>query len=131
MVIEVEEIEEKLKMFGYNAEDSDKVLILFEIKSVEEHIKNYCNVREIPDGLYYTALGMIIGEFLKSKYSVGCLDIESLDFDTAVKSITEGDVNVTYAISDGSSTDEQKFNALVSQLTDTEKSLIRYRKLVW
>lgn len=106
--------------------------INYAINKVENHIKNYCNISKIPDGLYELLVDGVCGELLKTLKDSNLLNAENFDLDTAVKSITEGDVSVTYAVNEGSATDEQKLTALINSLADIDKNcLTRYRRLNW
>jgi len=52
--------------------------------------------------------------------------------DAAVKSIQEGDTNITFALGEGSSTPEQRLNSLIDYLINGRiGEIYRYRRLVW
>ena len=54
------------------------------------------------------------------------------DLDAAVKSIQEGDTNITYAIGDGNLTPEQRLDNLIEHLMNGRtREFIRYRRLIW
>lgn len=121
----------RLESLGYTIQDGDAWLIGFSVQKVENHIKNSCNTNSIPDGLKYTAVDMVCGEFLFALKQTGKLD-EVFDLDVAIKSIQEGDTNVTFAIGDGSQTPEQRLNSLLSFLmTNGEGDFVCYRKIKW
>lgn len=124
-----EAILNRLSSFGYTVKDSDAWAIAFAIQSVQNSIKNSCNVTTIPDGLFHVLVDRSCGEFLYSKKQSGQLDIAGIDLSGAVKQISEGDTSVTFA--DGTS-DEQKFSQLLGLLlTKGEGDLVCYRKLAW
>lgn len=119
----------RLSSFGYLPIENDSWELSFAMLSVENNIKNSCNTTSIPEGLFTVAVDMICGEFLMGRKNSGRLDISTLDLGGAITSITEGDVSVSF---DANSTDEQKFNQLVSYLmTKGKGEFVCYRKLSW
>ena len=49
-----------------------------------------------------------------------------------MKSIQEGDTNITFASGEGSLTPEQRLDVLIARLTaDRSREILRYRRLVW
>ena len=123
------EVRERLKQFGYKAEDEDELCIAFCINKVCEQIKNKCNTEDVPSGLKYTAIDMICGEFLFTKKQTGRLELEALDLDGAITQIHEGDITVQFA--DGAS-DEEKLNTFLNYLLHNgEGDFVCYRKLKW
>lgn len=107
-------------------------LLLFSVNLVTERILNETNQAEIPEGLTYIAVEMIVGEYLKIKKSTGTLDVENIDLNAAIRSIQEGDTNITFAIGEGTQTAEQRLDSFIDSLTDSSRSgILRYRKMVW
>ena len=93
-------------------------------------IKNLSNLSEIPEGLESLAVSMAVGEYLNMKKCSG--QLEGFDLDAAVKSIQEGDTNITFALGEGSSTPEQRLNSLIDYLINGRiGEIYRYRRLVW
>lgn len=110
----------------------DDPLLPYMVNSVTERVKNETNQPEIPDGLHYVAVELVVGEYLTFKKNAGQLDIDGLDLEAAVKQIQEGDTNTVFAIGDGSMTPEQRVDSLISRLCrDRSREFIRYRRLVW
>ena len=73
---------------------------------------------------------MAVGEYLNMKKWSG--QLEGFDLDAAVKSIQEGDTNITFALGEGSSTPEQRLNSLIDYLINGRiGEIYRYRRLVW
>ena len=69
-------------------------------------------------------------EYLNMKKCSG--QLEGFDLDAAVKSIQEGDTNITFALGEGSSTPEQRLNSLIDYLINGRiGEIYRYRRLVW
>lgn len=118
-----------LKALGVTVPDTDP-LIDFIINSVTERIKNETNQAAISEGLEFMAVEMVVGQYLKWKKDCG--QLEGFDLDAAVKSIQEGDTNITFAVGEGSATPEQRLNNLIEYLTNGRtREFIRYRRLVW
>lgn len=120
---------QRLTSLGYSLKENDDWVLCFTMQKVENHIKNSCNTPSVPDELFHTAVDMVCGEFLSCKKQTGQLEIETLDLDGSIASISEGDTSVTFAIG---STDEDKFNQLLNYLlTNGKGDFVCYRKLKW
>ena len=125
----LEMVAERLKTFGYEVEDTDKLSLTFVISKVEQSINNECNTATVPTGLQYAAVDMVCGEFLQSKYSIGQLDLAGLDLERAISSLSEGDVSISF---DDATSDEKKLQSLIEVLKAAGKDeLLCYRKLRW
>ncbi len=73
---------------------------------------------------------MTAGRYLQ--YKKACGQLTEFDLDAAVKSIQEGDTNITFAIGGGSQTPEQRLDALIASLcSERLEEVIRYRRLEW
>ena len=119
----------RLDSFGYELKEADTWGLCFAMQKVENHIKNFCNVSSVPDGLFNVAVDMACGEFLFTKKQTGQLEISTLDLTGAIKQISEGDTTVSFV--DGAS-DEEKFNQMLSYLmTKGEGDFICFRKIRW
>lgn len=128
----IEKVVQRLSSFGYKVVESDSWCLTFCIDKVFNKVKNSCNITDIPEGLTEVIVDKICGEFLFSKKQTNQLTMDNIDLDMAVKSIQEGDTNVTFAINEGSSTDEAKLNSLINYLLNlSEGDLVCYRKLKW
>ena len=110
---------------------ADDPLLDIALNNVQWRIKNLSNLSEIPEGLESLAVSMAVGEYLNMKKCSG--QLEGFDLDAAaVKSIQEGDTNITFALSEGSSTPEQRLNSLIDYLINGRiGEIYRYRRLVW
>ena len=118
-----------LAAMGFTVDSTDTVLV-FISNTVTERIKNETNQLEVPDGLHYLAVEMIVGEYLNLMKGSGQLD--GFDAEAAVKQIQEGDTNIVFALGDGSSTPEQRLDNLIAYLiSGRTREFIRYRRLVW
>lgn len=110
---------------------ADDPLLDIVLNNVQWRIKNLSNLPEIPEGLESLAVSMAVGEYLNMKKCSG--QLEGFDLDAAaVKSIQEGDTNITFALGEGSSTPEQRLNSLIDYLINGRiGEIYRYRRLVW
>ena len=100
------------------------------LTNVQWRIKNLSNLSESPEGLESLAVSMAVGEYLNMKKVSG--QLEGFDLDAAIKQIQEGDTNTVFAIGDGSSTPEQRLDALISYLiSGRTRELYRFRRFVW
>lgn len=110
---------------------ADDPLLDIVLTNVQWRIKNLSNLSEIPEGLESLAVSMAVGEYLNMKKCSG--QLEGFDLDAAaVKSIQEGDTNITFALGEGSSTPEQRLNSLIDYLINGRiGEIYRYRRLVW
>jgi hypothetical protein len=98
----------------------------FCIEKVETHIKNSCNVSEVPLGLHSVSVDMACGEFLFGKKQTG--QSVGINFEAAVKSIAEGDTTTTF---DTSGNAETKYDTLISYLMHGEIDFSAYRCIKW
>lgn len=121
-----EDIVKRLQTLSYTATTDDVYCLKFVAEKVENHIKNVCNISEIPDGLKNVYIDMICGEFLDFKNSTNQLNDSNFSIEDAVASISLGDANVSFG-----DAETGKFNALISNLKSGEGELICYRKIRW
>lgn len=123
---------ERLISFGYDFKDADKPLLSFAVQKAENTVKNECNLPEVPEGLFYVAADMAVGEFLLSKKTFAPNDISGLDLDTAVKSLQVGDTSTSFAVGEGSQTAEQRLDFLINRLLNAgREQFSRYRRIRW
>lgn len=104
-------------VLGITGTDKDNVLT-FILDDVEETIKNYCNIDEVPKGLFHTSVRMAVDLYRN----------ENLGHEEAalgsVSSISEGDTSTSFQ----KSVDDNFKDTL---LKDYRKTLNRYRKVVF
>lgn len=128
----LERIKERLRSIGYAVKDSDDIAINFAMQKVENTIKNDCNISAIPDGLMNIAIDMVVGEFLMSKKTFAPNDLLNFNLDAAIKQIQEGDTNISFAIGEGSKTDEQRLDGFIDYLLNYGRDeFITYRRFRW
>ena len=123
----------RLAMLGYKVIEDDRPAIDYLTGKCRVELLASIHHKDVPDGLIYTLVDMAAGSFLQDKLAAGGLEIEGLDFSTAVKSITEGDVSTTFAgASDGTSSPEGRYLAtLDGMIHPSEKILGAFRRLKW
>lgn len=128
----VDKLRDRLISIGYEFKDGDEAILNFVVQKVTSTIKNDCNVPEVPDELECIAVDMMAGEFLLAKKTFSPDDISGIDLDYAVKQIQAGDTSTTFAVSEGSSTPEQRLNNFVNYLLNYGKSeFAAYRRIKW
>lgn len=126
----LEDVINLLTALGITLPEGGDPLLVFICNSVRERICNETNQTEVPEGLRYMAVEMAVGQYLSWKKDVG--QLEGFDLDAAVKSIQEGDTNITFALGEGSLTTEQRLTNLINYLINGRtREFIRYRRLLW
>ena len=124
----------QLAMLGYIVTDDDQTGLEYLLSKCERDILDNINHKVLPDGLFYTLVDMVAGQFLFDMKAAGELvGVEGFDFSAPAKSITEGDVSVTFAgASDGATSAEARFDALLDKLIHPPDSVFAaYRRLRW
>lgn len=84
---------ELLKPFGVEVAEDDFTL-LFLIQSITQDILNYCNLKELPKELEHVVGRRVVANLLNSKLQTS--GEGSIEVEKGIKSITEGDVSVSY-----------------------------------
>jgi hypothetical protein len=126
----LDDVTARLESFGYTVTENDSWMIDFIITKTQDYIKADCNVDAVPEGLKRIAVDMVCGEFLMNKKAIG--QLTGFDVSAAIKSIQEGDTNVTYAIGNGDMTPEQRLDQLILYLINHGKgSLTTFRVVKW
>ena len=100
-------IVKRLEVLSYKVTSEDKFMIMFTAQKIEQHIKNVCNLLELPEGLKYVYVDMVCGEFLQCKYNLNQLDDDNFSIEDAV-SVSLGEARVSFV--DASS--NKKFDTL-------------------
>lgn len=112
------EIEMLKKLLGIPEEDVSKdILMEFVISNVEEAIKNYCNIEEVPEGLTNTAYRMAMDIYRNEQPG-------ETEKPQAVKSVTIGDTSTSFG-------DTASSDYIQSILKDYKRQLNRYRRVVF
>ncbi len=124
--INAESVAERLECFGVSTDEKDLTSIELIINGTEEYIMNYCNISSIPIELYNAAVDMCCGTFLRTKQSIGELEVINSNGD--VSSVKEGDVTLCFKDGTGSG---KAFDEIVDSLIDKRNELECFRKLKW
>lgn len=123
----IETIKSRLKSLGYEADNNDIFALQFVLTQVENHIKNFCNISEIPAELNTVVVDRVCGTFLNQKKASG--QLTGAQIEGVVKRIADGDTTVEFA---GNTDAETVFNSYINNLVNgNDSDLIRFRKLCW
>jgi hypothetical protein len=121
---------ERLRQFGYIPTDGDVPQIEFELETVLNYVKNYCNITVIPDILDNRIIDRVCSYYLFNKKNSGTL--EGFDYYAVIKQIKEGDTTISYAVGQGEDTPENRFDSFVKSLErGFDKWCTPHRRLRW
>ena len=98
--------------------------LAFAVSSVTEYIKNATNQLTVPEGLTFTAVDMVCGEFLQKRLDTD--NLEEFKVEQAIKTLKIGDTSTTFK--DGQSSG---IHVLISTLTSRKGDVLSHRKLKW
>ena len=98
------------------------------IDAVKSYIKYEINSNLDLSKIEDIFIDIVIGEYLF--IIKNCNLDESLQFEQAIKTITEGDVSITY-FEDISDSKLERFNKLINYFLDKRKLLSKYRAIRW
>lgn len=131
-MFDVDTVNKRLKSLGYEVKTGDEFVLTFSVEKVRNTIKNETNQPDVPEGLDYTAVDMVVGEFLLAKKTFTPDDLTVFDLDYAVKQIQTGDTNTVFAVGSGSLTPEQRLTTLINYLLTYGKAeFSAYRRFKW
>lgn len=121
---------ERLSAIGYEAKESDEPSLAFCIEKAIATVLNETNLMEIPEKLIGVTIDIALGEFLLSKKTFSRADLEKLNLEMALKSITLGDATTTF--SDKSLTEEERLDNYINHLLEAGKTQFSaYRRIKW
>lgn len=122
------EITERLTSLGYTVIDGDDKSIKFLLSKVEQNIKHWCNIDEVPDCLKYVVIERVCGEFLLEKASFNQLDEDLVG--TLVKTTKIGDTETQYQV--GATTPLDILRSQCKNMTSYGLSDLKaHRRLSW
>lgn len=125
-----EQVIDRLKQLGYIAEYDDHNQLDFELTTVLNYVKNYCNIKVIPEILDNRIIDRVCSSFLYYKKNSGSLN--GFNYDAVIKQIKEGDTTIHYAVGSGEDTPENRFDSFVKQLErGFDKWLTPHRAIRW
>lgn len=120
----------RLEALGYTAVETDNAALEYNIAKAETDLKVKTNQLAVPEGLFYVWADMAAGLFLADKKASGGL-AEAFDFSALAKSVSEGDVSVTFAVADKDSP-EARFDAMLDRMIHPDESqIVAFRRLCW
>lgn len=108
---------EKLKLLLGIKDDEKDAILEFTIERVDDAIKNYCNITEIPEELNTTVLSMAMELYRLENFG-------NEEGKKEVKSIQVGDTTTTFETS-------KDINIAEELLKDYKAQLAPYRKVKW
>ncbi|SDX89668.1 phage head-tail connector protein [Tepidimicrobium xylanilyticum] len=108
---------EKLKLLLGIKDDSKDAILEFTIERVEDTIKNYCNIEEIPEELNTTVLSMAM-ELCRLE------NFGNVEGKKDIKSIQVGDTTTTFETN-------KSIDISNELLKDYKAQLAPYRKIRW
>lgn len=112
------DLEKLKKLLGISLDDNSKdILLEFTLDDIEQIVKDYCHITEIPQGLINTIYRMAIDLYRSENLGEEDSSLGS------ISSITEGDTSISYRSSIAEFKD--------SLIKDYKAKLNKYRKLVW
>lgn len=127
----LDDVGKLLASIGYALTDGDEWALGFCVQKIEWEIKNACNVPAVPDGLYKVAAGLVVSEFLLAvKARSGELQADSLNFEPALKELSEGDTKQVW-FENSASSGEQRLNTFIAACQQGRSQYITYRKIRW
>lgn len=124
-------IVDKLRLYGYVVdEEDDETRVRNNMAYTLEYIYNFCNIKELPEGLIETFKNMVCGLFISDKYFLkkNYDDQDEGLSNFRLKTVQEGDTEVVY---DLPKSDESKTEELINRLCDCDCILKKYRRLCW
>ncbi len=119
----LEDVIKRLEGLGFTV-DTDNWVLNFCIDKVTSHIKNNCNVSEVPQGLHEVAVDLVCGEYLQGKFNAGQLG----DYSQAVSKIKEGDTDITFV---SGMSDAELLKTLINTLCSRNLDFAAYRRFKW
>ena len=123
----IEDLKNMLLGYNYALQDDDKLFDIILPKNLQ-NLKNILNRKEVPDELYYVFLCRCVGEYLNTKYSTNTLNIDTLNFEPMLASLTEGGVSMSFK----GNTNQETFSNVVQRLMDYgDQEIYRYRFVGW
>lgn len=112
-----EELRERLCDMGYEVEENEEEGLQRALERAERSIINTLNTESVPEELKFTLLDMAAGEYLlAAKSKMGA---------TGVKSVSEGDVSVTF---NEKSEEDELIDRLLASGRD---EMLSFRRLKW
>ena len=123
----IEDLKNMLLGYNYTLQDEDKLFDIILPKNLQ-NLKNILNRKEVPDELYYVFLCRCVGDYLNTKYYTNTLNIDTLNFEPMLASLTEGGVSMSFK----GNTNQETFSGVVQRLMNYgNQEIYRYRFVGW
>ena len=132
-MVTVEQVISRLGQLGITIEENDRDVVQFELDLILDYTVNYCNFSdrtEIPSILDKRIIDRVCSEYLMKQKNDGLLD--GFNYDAFIKTIKEGDTQITFGNESDADTPENRFNSLVNYMQrGYDKWISQWRKLRW
>lgn len=132
-MVTVEQVISRLGQLGVTIEENDRDVVQFELDLILDYTVNYCNFSdrtEIPNILDKRIIDRVCSEYLMKQKNAGLLD--GFNYDAFIKTIKEGDTQITFGNESDADTPENRFNSLVNYMQrGYDKWISQWRKLRW
>ncbi len=117
MMADCETLRERLSDMGVETEENEESELKRALERAETCIMNAINCESVPEELRFTLLDIAAGEYL--------LAVKSREDGKMVKSVSEGDVSVTFG-------DESDIDTLIDTLLGSgREEMLSFRRLRW
>ena len=114
---DIEKLCERLADMGFEVEENEEDALYDAVRRAEQTIINYCNCESVPEELSFALLDMAAGEYLLAAKMKG-------GEERAVKSISEGDMSVSFVDDNVESTVDGLFKRSREEMTS-------FRRIKW
>lgn len=113
--------------------DADPLSLDYLADDVRNEIRIYCHREDIPEALEKLIPDNVCGRYIQNRLTDGTLSISGEDINApAQKSVSVGDVSVTFAAGDGQQTAQQRIQAIAAQMSIRGRELWKcFRKVKW
>lgn len=89
----MDKVIELIELFGIRI-STDDFCLAFAVESTIQDILNYCNLKEIPVELEHVIVRRVLAKLLDFKMQTSGAD--SINIEKGIRSITEGDISISY-----------------------------------
>ena len=132
-MVTTQEVVDRLTSLGYVVETSEVPNVEFELMLIHDYIVNFCNfhtIDDIPPVLHYRIIDRVASEYLIKRKNAGLLP--NFNYETAIKSIREGDTQIQFGTANDGGTPESRFDKLVDYMQrGFDKWLSVHRRIRW
>ena len=89
----MDKVIELIELFGIRI-STDDFYLAFAVESTIQDILNFCNLKEIPVELEHVIVRRVLAKILDFRLQTS--DADSINIEKGIRSITEGDVSISY-----------------------------------